>query len=101
MSDSNESRVRFTLFTDMSRTDPKTTSIFLHSVEVFGGVSAGIYGFALEHQNLTHYKHLITLPVTAGIIKAMKTRGQICRGIVTLPPEIEKQYFDDDGNVFF
>jgi len=96
-----DDRVRFTLFSTADSTDQKTTVILVHSVEVFSGPNAGLYGFALEHRYLKHHKELCDLPVIAGVIRSMKHRGQIRRGILRLTPEVRKLYFDEDENVVF
>lgn len=94
-----DERVKFTLYTDAK--DAKTTVVLIYSVEVLSGPNAGIYGFAPEHRQLRCHEALCKLPVITGIIKAMKSRGQIRRGLLKLPPEVRQLYFDENDNVVF
>lgn len=100
-SNDEDDRVKFTMFTAADSKDPKTTVTFVYSIEVLSGPNAGIYGFAPEHRALTSHEALCKLPVIAGIVRALKSRGQIRRGLLKLPPEVRVLYFDDNDNVVF
>ncbi len=96
-----DERVKFTIYSTNDTKDPKTTVTLIYSIEVLSGPNAGIYGFAPEHRQLRSHEALCKLPVIAGIIRVMKTRGQIRRGLLKLPPEVRKLYFDENDNVIF
>jgi hypothetical protein len=96
-----DDRVKFTIYTVADNKDAKTTLTHLYSIEVLSGPNAGIYGFAPEHRALSNHGALCQLPVIAGIIRAMKSRGQIRRGLLKLPTEVRKLYFDENDNVIF
>jgi hypothetical protein len=96
-----DERVKFTIYTTTDAKDSKTTVILIYSIEVLSGPNAGIYGFAPEQRSLRNHEALCKLPVIAGMIRAMKARGQIRRGLVKLTPEVRKLYFDEDDNVVF
>ncbi len=96
-----DERVKFTIYSTSDTKDPKTTVTLIYSIEVLSGPIAGIYGFAPELRQLRSHEALCKLPVIAGIIRVMKTRGQIRRGLLKLPPEVRKLYFDENDNVKF
>jgi len=99
--DECDERVKITIFTAADSKDSRTTVSLIYSIEVLYGPNAGIYGFAPEHRELRFHEALCKLPVIAGIIRAMKNRGQIRRGILELPAEVYKLYFDKFGNPVF
>lgn len=96
-----DDRVKFTIYSAPDSKDSKTTVLLVYSIEVLCGPNAGVYGFAPEHRALSNHEALCKLPVIAGIIRAMKNRGQIRRGLLKLPPDIHKLYFDENDNVLF
>lgn len=94
-------RVRVTVFVGADQHNPKSTLPYIHSIELLSGEISGIYGFSSEHQAIRLHKDLVALPVISGIIKSLKARGQIHRGVVILPKQVQKLYFDNEGNIRF
>jgi len=58
--------------------------------------------FSAFPQSTNPFVHIkISLPFQSYLVKSLKARGQIRRGVVTLPREVQKLYLDDEGNVRF
>ncbi len=72
-----DEHVKCTIYSTSDTKDQKTTVTLSYSIEVLSGPNAGIYGFVPEHRQLRSHEALCKLPIIAGIIRVMKTRGQI------------------------
>lgn len=79
--------------------DPKSNIVKVKLIEELQ--EGKIYLFPPNLQPLTEHPALAGLPVIKAVIKVFTKRNQFRNIKVTLPEEIVKKYFDEEGNVRF
>ena len=61
-------RIRVTVFAGADQSNPKSTILCIHSIEVLSGENAGIFGFSSEHQPIRSHKDFVALPIISSQI---------------------------------
>ena len=75
------------------------TTVMVKTIEILGREE--IFSFPIESQPIQKHTELTKLSIIKGAVKSLNTRGKIRNITITLKKELQKSYFDEEGNVVF